>query len=304
MRPPLMNEAHLTATKPERELAVAVACVFCKGKLAREESVYCAACLAPHHDDCWEENGRCGACAALDLVRATPPPLRRRRPNWTCAVGTAVQGLVGAAGTWVLVLVVASFLRSHLTGMSRSDLPAARPAPSTTPVPVPDARNPRTSATLHVVAVHEPESELRPGTVTVEIAKGTTPIVLALSSREPARFRLTGSVGRVLQVILGGRYGAHEVEGLGPHAPPCYAPLVPYTPDTFSRTWYDLQLAEKSGARQTVLEYYRIKLDEEGPGYARAIRNLEELSGLPLASFQGRFASRRFVVPRAEPDDH
>lgn len=49
----------------------------------------CRDCGARHHEGCWDEAGRCGACGCERALRdTTPPPPERRRPS-----GLAPSGL-------------------------------------------------------------------------------------------------------------------------------------------------------------------------------------------------------------------
>ncbi len=69
-------------------LKILLSCTFCHGALDRREAAYCATCLAPHHAECFETHGRCGApgCDETHTVtpRASAPPPRRRlrRLGW------------------------------------------------------------------------------------------------------------------------------------------------------------------------------------------------------------------------------
>jgi outer membrane protein assembly factor BamB len=72
--------------KPEVvEPRVLLACSFCHSGLVRSEAVFCASCLAPHHQDCFQEHGRCSApgCGETQVVQPkhsmAPPPRRTRR---------------------------------------------------------------------------------------------------------------------------------------------------------------------------------------------------------------------------------
>ena len=86
---------------PEVE-GVHVRCTFCKDDLGGA-SIYCADCLAPYHDDCFAEHGRCAiaGCEGREVVRrgAAPvvlPPQRRGSGPWL--VGVVLLG--GAAAAW------------------------------------------------------------------------------------------------------------------------------------------------------------------------------------------------------------
>ncbi len=76
-------------------------CTYCKDTLAREEAVYCAACLAAHHRDCFEEHGRCTApgCGETRFVEsrvsARRPRWRWRRPPRVVALAVLGAALVG-----------------------------------------------------------------------------------------------------------------------------------------------------------------------------------------------------------------
>jgi tetratricopeptide (TPR) repeat protein len=103
-----------TKNPADGPLAVAIACVFCKGKLVRPEAVYCAACLAPHHGDCWTELGRCAACANATSVRptvASPPP---RRALARIALMAVVASLGGAG--WYVAATLPPPREEHVSG--------------------------------------------------------------------------------------------------------------------------------------------------------------------------------------------
>jgi tetratricopeptide (TPR) repeat protein len=96
--------ARLAEPAPAGELPVplgpiSIACTYCKGKLPRKEAVYCAGCLAPHHGACWEEHGRCAACAVTQLVRAEESRKpREARPGRRVLRTFLVAGLASALG--------------------------------------------------------------------------------------------------------------------------------------------------------------------------------------------------------------
>ncbi|HZU98067.1 MAG TPA: hypothetical protein VFF73_15290, partial [Planctomycetota bacterium] len=64
------------------DVTIAISCAYCRDTLTRAEASYCASCLAPHHEDCWRQHGRCSAfgCEETHVVRPhtdTAPPARR-----------------------------------------------------------------------------------------------------------------------------------------------------------------------------------------------------------------------------------
>jgi DNA repair exonuclease SbcCD ATPase subunit len=92
---------HVTVVAPR----VSLACSFCRGSLTREEAVFCAGCIAPHHRECFAEYGQCailGCGSVRTVVSATG---RRRRAALVLALvgasalaGAALQG----AAFWLL----------------------------------------------------------------------------------------------------------------------------------------------------------------------------------------------------------
>lgn len=109
---------------PEVAERVSIACPYCKGSLPRAEAVYCAACVAPHHADCWDQHGRCSACAATSRVRAEAAPARPRPKRAPVAV--------------VLGLGLAAFLAGGATFFlrARSPLPPPVVVPDTKPAEI------------------------------------------------------------------------------------------------------------------------------------------------------------------------
>ncbi|MBX3466245.1 MAG: hypothetical protein KF878_05025, partial [Planctomycetes bacterium] len=55
---------------------VRLRCTFCHDALEVERTLYCAACLAAHHGECFAEHGRCAApgCEGRRVVRTSEPP--------------------------------------------------------------------------------------------------------------------------------------------------------------------------------------------------------------------------------------
>ncbi len=52
-------------------LAIFLFCTYCHGRIERAAGVYCAACLAPSHEDCFLAHKRCSApgCGETRIVR-------------------------------------------------------------------------------------------------------------------------------------------------------------------------------------------------------------------------------------------
>lgn len=138
---------------------IAVSCSFCRGTLARADSVYCASCLAPHHPDCWREYGRCSVmgCGEQRVVRPT------ERPDLAPAPVSVPPGKDGKLvpldevrrrrrsrrllGGGLLAAVTGAFAAAALQPSASSlDAPAALvspPAPPPTTTVTPPAPEPR-----------------------------------------------------------------------------------------------------------------------------------------------------------------
>lgn len=81
-------------------IPVRLRCSFCRDDLGRDSSIYCASCLAPYHEDCFVEHGRCAiqGCSEHRIIRSQEAPARKRNP-WKQAAAYLFTGLVfsGAA---------------------------------------------------------------------------------------------------------------------------------------------------------------------------------------------------------------
>ncbi|RMG16835.1 MAG: hypothetical protein D6731_05275, partial [Planctomycetota bacterium] len=78
----------LRPVPPGPALRIALRCTYCHDRIARSDPVFCAACMAPHHADCFVENARCAApgCAEALCVRPSTRPSR----------ASAARGATGA----------------------------------------------------------------------------------------------------------------------------------------------------------------------------------------------------------------
>ena len=129
---------------------VSVGCAYCKGRLVRPEAVYCAACLAPHHHDCWTDHGKCAACAADTMVRAERSP-RRARGVGVAAATIAALGL----GIGLVALppsrtasVEAPRLASPVP--TETSLPAVPTSPAPAPAPAKKSSGPDVGDTIRI----------------------------------------------------------------------------------------------------------------------------------------------------------
>ena len=79
------------------DLDVRLLCTYCKDGLGTTQAIYCATCLAPHHDDCFAEHGLCSApgCVGRDVVRTAEPTRTATGPR---RVGLLTLGLLLGGG--------------------------------------------------------------------------------------------------------------------------------------------------------------------------------------------------------------
>jgi hypothetical protein len=81
-----------------RAPVVALACTYCKDQLVREKAVFCARCLAPHHEECFLEHGRCSSCREKRFVSPSAPAVPRwqrvARPILLLAFGAGAAAAV------------------------------------------------------------------------------------------------------------------------------------------------------------------------------------------------------------------
>jgi len=89
---------------------IALTCAYCHDRTTREEVLFCAACLAPHHRDCFRDHGRCSlpGCDETRTVRpqeeaAGPPAPPRGRGAIAAIAAAALTGLAAAAVTAALM---------------------------------------------------------------------------------------------------------------------------------------------------------------------------------------------------------
>ncbi|MBI3722472.1 hypothetical protein HY251_00735 [bacterium] len=143
------------ATTPD--LSIALVCSFCHDVLARDQTCYCASCLAPHHDDCFRSHGRCSAygCEETRTVRpqlerasASAAPARSRGPRRSRIIALGTVLVLGGAAA-----AASSYLSKPMTVENKA-APTAMPPAAATP-PTTTTRVAFTSQELKDVPVQE-----------------------------------------------------------------------------------------------------------------------------------------------------
>lgn len=85
---------------------IALSCSYCHAHAGREEVVFCASCLAPHHAECFSAHGRCSlpGCQETETVRPgrteAPAAPRRARGKLLLLVCAAAVPAAAAALAW------------------------------------------------------------------------------------------------------------------------------------------------------------------------------------------------------------
>ncbi|MBL4847085.1 MAG: hypothetical protein JKY65_16315 [Planctomycetes bacterium] len=181
---PSPSRWHEVASRIEADLAtkaprILLNCSFCHDGLNRGEAVYCAACLAPHHEECFQDHGTCSlpGCGSTEVVRSAQivperEPERRRLP----LILISLAGLaIGAAAFGLTSKDTAPPKRSTPSPAVRSSRsipslgPAKGPRVRGTPRVLPQAEGPRVDPTpepsakpTRVAVPEEPDGEEPP----------------------------------------------------------------------------------------------------------------------------------------------
>lgn len=113
-------------------------CPMCHDDVVPRESVVCQVCLARHHDPCWHELGRCGACGAdrplrLDEARGHPRRATRPGPRPPHPAAGLVLGVIAMTllrrGVWIgapVALVAFALLALSAAAWIRAGDPATK----------------------------------------------------------------------------------------------------------------------------------------------------------------------------------
>lgn len=143
-------QAELSKHTRDLGIRVGVRCTYCHAGLPQAEASFCAACLAPHHAECFEEHGHCAApaCGGSALVYPQRPrPRVGRRAAWPWLLGGV---LVGAAALTPVAFNGGDAL-SDARGTSAAGAPRTH-----RPVPL-DVLRPGVGREAAVAALGEPE---------------------------------------------------------------------------------------------------------------------------------------------------
>lgn len=103
--------------KKSKKVFIGLSCCFCHDTLERVDATYCAACLAPHHNACFIEHGRCSTIGCEEK-RSVAPQLEIATPKIR---GRSMPKLV--LGSLLVVAVSAAAyqpLRLHLNDWNDS----------------------------------------------------------------------------------------------------------------------------------------------------------------------------------------
>jgi hypothetical protein len=93
---PLVPAEPLVVTR----LPIALRCLFCRDSLARGEALFCAACLAPHHEACFQDHGHCCAPGCLEQRWVRPGDLRPARRLRVASLILLAATLASAVAAW------------------------------------------------------------------------------------------------------------------------------------------------------------------------------------------------------------
>jgi hypothetical protein len=142
---------------------VVLSCTYCHDRLAREAAVFCAACLAPAHEDCWLEHGRCSAAGCGETrsvlpasLRRAPVPVAERAPAPPRRAPWLLLGVVFGAG--------AAALAGLTVVVAPTTVPSAPPTTArTTETVSPETVSPQAVAAAASGALQAPEKLIDPG---------------------------------------------------------------------------------------------------------------------------------------------
>jgi hypothetical protein len=120
---------------------IVISCTYCHGQIARQEAVFCAGCLAPHHGECVATHGSCAA-PGCEETRTVDPQSRVVRPVsagrlLTLLCVASVAGVVGVG--LALGLIAPPVVREVVVSAPAEPSVTPSVAPSASPAPDPRA---------------------------------------------------------------------------------------------------------------------------------------------------------------------
>ncbi len=151
--------------------------------------------------------------------------------------------------------------------------PAAPKAPQAAEVPAKFA-----DAELHVIGVYSSKDRLKEGgTVEVEVRSTAKPVILVLTSYFSVNWHVKLAKGAKIKKALLSGYFAQEIQGL-----PADVPVE-------NRSYFP-----QDGSRRTNGWFYAYEWNT--PEWREVVRRLNEMTGLPVATFQSKNEGDAFVV--------
>lgn len=129
----LATHRELVAPREDLGIRVSVSCCYCHDTLQRHAAAFCAACLAPHHAECFEGHAGCSTpgCAGTDLVH--PRSVLRQRSGLSVrdklGRGLLVFLLTGL-GTVAALTATKPFASTSATIKTAESISEATPIPT------------------------------------------------------------------------------------------------------------------------------------------------------------------------------
>lgn len=120
---------------------IALACSYCHDRATRDEVLFCASCLAPHHRECFETHGRCTlpGCGETRTVRPADAPQAPARRSRRWLAFPLLAGALGAGGIAALALTPSLTVVRTPSKADPSVLAGAEDAEDEAPPPPPEA---------------------------------------------------------------------------------------------------------------------------------------------------------------------
>lgn len=141
---PAAAEEPVPGSPPRLAPRIALGCTFCHAEVLRREAVFCGSCLAPHHESCFLQHGRCSAPGCTETRTVRPRETQVRAPARPSVLRGPLVAIFLATGVAALTLTAVG-LDELRRQASLAPAPAVRasaspgPAPAASPSPAPAA---------------------------------------------------------------------------------------------------------------------------------------------------------------------